>query len=104
MMVWLDDERPAPPGWVHVKTANEAISLLRTGKVERISLDHDLGETEGWADVGNGYQVACWIEEAASNGSLSEVSCSVHSANPVGREKMKAALRKAYEAWRNNDV
>lgn len=30
MKVWLDDERPAPKGWVHVKTADEAIHLLES--------------------------------------------------------------------------
>jgi hypothetical protein len=41
--VWLDDVRKAPEGWVHVKTPEEAIDLLRSGEVEEISLDHDLG-------------------------------------------------------------
>jgi hypothetical protein len=41
--VWLDDEREAPEGWVHVRTPEEAIELLRAGEVEELSLDHDLG-------------------------------------------------------------
>ena len=37
--VWLDDERPMPAGYdVHVKTAEEAIDLLKTGNVHKISL------------------------------------------------------------------
>jgi hypothetical protein len=28
MKLWLDDERPAPKGWVLAKTANEAIRHL----------------------------------------------------------------------------
>jgi hypothetical protein len=43
MRVWLDDVRDAPDGWVHVQTPEEAIELLRSGKVKEISLDHDLG-------------------------------------------------------------
>ena len=43
MRVWLDDAPAAPEGWVHVRTPEEAIDLLRAGAVEEISLDHDLG-------------------------------------------------------------
>ena len=39
------------------KTAEEAIDLLKTGKVEYASLDHDLGFG------GSGYDVVCWVEE-----------------------------------------
>jgi hypothetical protein len=43
MKVYLDDERPVPDGWIGCKTPSEAIELLKTGQVETISLDHDLG-------------------------------------------------------------
>lgn len=43
MKIFLDDCRPMPAGFdVYVKTAGEAIELLKTGKVTVISLDHDL--------------------------------------------------------------
>ncbi len=43
--IWLDDLRPCPRvDWVHVKTAEAAISLIETGDVEFISFDHDLGD------------------------------------------------------------
>lgn len=42
--LWLDDVRPAPPGWTHVRSVNEALALLATGTVTAASLDHDLGE------------------------------------------------------------
>jgi hypothetical protein len=42
--LWLDDVRPMPEAFdVHVKTAEEAIALLRRGIVVKISFDHDLG-------------------------------------------------------------
>jgi hypothetical protein len=47
--VWLDDQRAAPEGWVHVRTPEEAIRLLRRGEVEELSLDHDLGLDVGRA-------------------------------------------------------
>jgi len=39
----LDDVCEAPDGWIHVRTPEEAIELLRSGQVGEISLDHDLG-------------------------------------------------------------
>lgn len=43
MKLWLDDVRPAPEGWVHVRTAEEAREKLLAGGVVECSLDHDLG-------------------------------------------------------------
>jgi len=60
MKVWLDDERPAPSGWKHVYWPEEAIRLLRSGRVDEISLDHDLGDDRH----GTGNDVVLWIEEA----------------------------------------
>ena len=46
--VWLDDKRKMPYGYdLHVYTAQAAIAALETGTVEKISLDHDLGD-EPW--------------------------------------------------------
>lgn len=63
MKLWLDDERPAPEGWVWAKTANEAIHLLESmrsaplhqelwdhqgmsdfWKISHMSFDHDLAD------------------------------------------------------------
>jgi hypothetical protein len=87
--VWLDDERPAPDGWVHVRTARDCIAVLETGGVTELSLDHDLGPVE----AGTGYEVACWLEEHPK---LAPPAwrCECHSANPIGRSKIYAALRK----------
>ena len=56
----MDDKRDTPEGWVRVYWPHEAIELLKTGAVEEISLDHDLGDD----DNGTGYDVVTWIEEA----------------------------------------
>ena len=42
--VYLDDERATPAGWTRVRWPDEAIALLKTGRVSDISLDHDLGD------------------------------------------------------------
>jgi hypothetical protein len=41
-LLWLDDARPAPPGWAWAKTAREALAVLRAGDVTYASLDCDL--------------------------------------------------------------
>jgi len=91
MRLWLDDVRPAPEGWHHVRTAEEAIAAFATGKVLAASLDHDLGPV--WA--GTGYDVLVWVEKAIGErawyGPLPRID--VHSANPVGRSKMVAAVK-----------
>jgi hypothetical protein len=94
--LWVDDIRPAPPGYnIHVKTAAEAIKILSSGNVTEISLDHDLGPPE----AGDGSQIANWIEAQAYSGSIPKLIWHIHSANPVGSQKMNAALVKANEFW-----
>ena len=101
MRVWLDDIRPAPNGWIHVKTAPECIELLKGGKVTHISLDHDLG-MDNWVSPNNGYDVAKWIEENAYNGSLNKIKCRVHTQNPIGRKNICMALQNAFRYWKEN--
>lgn len=96
MRIWLDDERPMPPGFdCHVTTAQGAIDLLSRDIVTSISLDHDLGDEVN----GTGYDVACFIEQCAYNGTLPLIEVSIHSANPVGRAKMENAILRAKEYW-----
>jgi hypothetical protein len=110
--MWLDDMRPAPPGWTHVKNVYEAKLLLLTGEVEFASLDHDLGMAELCLrctadDDGNfctgcqcechdyyetaptGYDLVKWMAET---GIWSNNRPTVHSANPVGRDNMIAVI------------
>jgi hypothetical protein len=63
MHVFLDDTRQTPFGWERVYWPYQAIALLETGKVEVISLDHDLGDDER----GTGYNVLVWIQDAVAN-------------------------------------
>jgi len=94
MKLWLDDVRTEPEGWTLALTADEAIALLRTRAVEEISLDHDLGSDFG-TPVASGYDVAAWIETAVANGEIPLPRWSCHSSNPVGRQRIEAAMRSA---------
>ncbi|MBY0227710.1 MAG: hypothetical protein K2W96_00380 [Gemmataceae bacterium] len=94
MRLYLDDVRDMPPGFDHcARTAAEALDLLRTGRVAFLSFDHDLGTEE------TGYTVASWIERAAFDGTLPRLGWAVHSANPVGRANIEAAMRNADRFW-----
>lgn len=86
--VFLDDERSAPHGWVQVRWPDDAIALLKTGNVDEISLDHDLGDDSH----GTGYDVIVWIEEAVALTAFEPPKIIVHSANPSAAERMKAGI------------
>lgn len=90
--IYLDDERPCPPGWVLAKTAAEAINLLQEygEDVFMVSLDHDLGFPV--EEKGTGYEVICWLEERAHAGEyVPEII--LHTANPAAMVKMGACYR-----------
>lgn len=57
LSIWLDDEREAPEGWVHVKNPWDLLKIIddpEAGqKITRISLDWYLG-----AGIENGEKVA----------------------------------------------
>ena len=114
VFLWLDDIRPAPPGYVHAKTVEEAKPYLMRG-VRYASLDHDLGACEAcmggrsaeqWLvesgmshmpnceHVGTGYTLVCWMEET---GHWPTVKPNVHSANPAGKARMLAAINRRYD-------
>ena len=84
MKVYLDDERPTPPGWVGVRWPDEAIRLLESEEVSEISLDHDLGDDER----GTGYTVILWLEEAVALRGFVPPAITIHTANASARQKM----------------
>ncbi len=92
MKVWLDDERAAAGGWVHVRTPEEAIELLRGGEVEEISLDHDLGLDVGEGER-TGYDVLLWLErEVAAGRARPPAVLRVHSGNVGAVKRMERAI------------
>ena len=121
--LWLDDHRPAPDGWLLVKTIEDAKIQLLAGRVRRASLDHDLGaclecrlkvcpsdvSDEAWmasddfmsmpycSHVGTGYDLVCWMEET---GHWPVEKPTVHSMNPNGRQRMRQAIDRE---WRRRE-
>lgn len=89
MILYLDDVRDAPK-WeevITVRSAKLAIMLLELLPFDMVSLDHDLGTTM------TGYDVAKWIEQKTfSDSGYIPPMIQIHSANPVGRANIQAAI------------
>lgn len=93
MKVFLDDERPTPPGWARVYTVEDAISILKCGMVTHLSLDNDLGVGQQ-----EGYKVVDWIEEQCVVHSFKPPEIiEVHSANPCRAEYMRKVIARIQE-------
>lgn len=86
--IWLDDERPAPAGWLAVRWPDEAIERLRSNNVTHISLDHDLGDDAR----GTGYDVIIWVEQEMRRSGFRPPVIDIHSANPAARARMAAGV------------
>lgn len=100
MKLWLDDERPAPKGWLPIRWPQDMTVVLETNNVEEISLDHDLGDD----DTGTGYDVLLWIEEQVfTNPSFVLPKVNIHTANPAARIRMEAALEHIMEKYSARD-
>lgn len=77
MWLWVDDLRQPPTdGWTWVKTVRDAMAYLRHNRVDKISLDHDLGSGHTTRPI------MMWLCET----DIWPDEVLVHTANPVGRE------------------
>ncbi len=85
MKIWLDDVRPAPDGFIHVRNFVELDTLLNNQSelIEIMSFDHDLG-----LSVWDGYRIIKWLAENHLNRWPLEIR--VHSSNPPGRKNIEA--------------
>ena len=97
MKIWIDDCRPAPEGYVWVKTVEDAIiEILMTDilrmedenqEIELIDIDHDAGD---YAKYGGDYiKFLDWLEGTGRNYPIR-----IHSMNPVGVENMRRIIQK----------
>lgn len=94
MKLWIDDVRPPPDGWVWVQTLDDAMAAYQSEGPTEISFDHDLGGDE------TSMPLARLIEANAYIGNREPPIWHVHSANPVGRKNLEAALMNADRYWR----
>lgn len=78
--LWIDDIRPAPEGWIHLKTSQEVIDFLtevkeKGNKLDIISFDHDLGGDDTtrpvvrWMAEHEFWPFPCLVPHCQSSGS-----------------------------------
>lgn len=102
MKLWIDDVRPAPLDYYWLKSVNQAKSFIdgqeavcstyiagKAGclKIELIDIDHDAGDCAN--DGGDYIKLLDWLEKTGRNYPIH-----IHSMNPVGRENMRAIIRR----------
>ena len=106
MKLWIDDVRPAPPGytWCHnVYRAIKEIEVFEQSlfddyyidnipfdkleKIEVIDMDHDAGDY--WQYGGDYIKLLDWLEETGRSYPIH-----IHSMNPVGVANMRSIIQK----------
>ena len=100
MKLWIDDIREPPVGYRWARSVYEAkiiitnfeLMLKASGgkpryQIELIDIDHDAGDFA--CDGGDYIKLLDWLEETNRNYPIR-----IHSMNPVGRENMRAIIRK----------
>lgn len=106
MKLWIDDCRPAPDGYVWLKSTNEALRFIvaHYNDIEEISFDHDAGEYV--RDGGDYIEILDELERLSYSSRWSYVPkhlCEkskfhLHTANPVGAANMRRIIQK--NGWR----
>ena len=111
--LYLDDNREIPEGWVGARNAEQAMLLLMTNEVQRLSCDYDLFEPDcGNCNFSctvldeqgchcqchrngdlNGLDLLQWIHK---NNRWPAVEPEVHSANHEGAKLMRDFIDKNY--------
>ncbi len=104
MKLWIDDLRPAPKGYIWVKTVNDAKwyiesaeeieDLFPTGTpvIKLIDLDHDAGDYR--ASGGDYINILNWLEYRQHNQDGRVYPIRIHSFNPVGCVNMRAIIER----------
>lgn len=84
--LYLDDLRDPPERWRISRSAFDAMICLMSGKVDILSLDHDLGENKP-----TGYDL---LQRMVEKNIWPNEGFVLHTANPVGRENMKQLIER----------
>lgn len=99
MKLWIDDVRPAPEGYVRIRSVNKAHEFIEIYeniyrreqdpfmKIELIDIDHDAGDFSVYG--GDYIKLLDWLEETGRNYPIR-----IHSMNPVGVENMRRIIQR----------
>ena len=94
--IWIDDIRPAPKGYIWIRSVNEAkrffnSPISKNRVITLVDLDHDAGD---FASFGGDYiRLLDWFEETGRNYPIR-----LHSLNPVGIQNMRRIIVR--NGWR----
>ena len=97
LKIWVDDVRPAPEGYIWLKSVNEVKKyladphILCNYEISLIDLDHDAGDYA--KDGGDYIKILDYLEIVGYNGDLR-----IHSMNAVGVQNMRNIIQK--NGWR----
>ena len=95
--LWVDDTRPIPSDcgseWCSARTAWEALLKLELIPFDVVSLDHDLASMVGNKEL-TGYDILVWLVSRKLDGLQVPSVVRVHSANPVGVDRMRKTIEK----------
>ena len=99
MKLWIDDVRPAPEGYVWLKSVNQVIDYIDALffddryfdlPIELVDLDHDAGDYSN--DGGDYIKLLDYWEELWGKGLPFGIR--IHSANPVGVQNMRRIIQR----------
>jgi hypothetical protein len=91
--LYIDDIRDAPDSsWIVARTYDEAIKLLDTELFDIVSFDHDLGDNN--VPERTGYTILMKVVQDKVDGKPVPKEFHVHSANPVGVERMLGVIER----------
>ena len=89
--IWVDDIRPAPKGYLWLKSVEDFIEYViehGLSNIEVIDLDNDAGD---YASKGGDYiRILDYLELKGAK----DLNIRIHSANPVGVQKMRRIIQK----------
>ena len=89
--LWIDDIRPAPNGYIWIKSVNDFIDYLVENGINDIvvfDFDHDAGDYQ--KDGGDYIKCLDYLESIGAD----NINVRIHSANPVGRSNMQRIIKK----------
>ena len=96
--LWIDDIRPAPEGFIWLKSVKEAIDFIWAynathtwgdGFINIVSLDHDAGDYA--SDGGDYIKILDWIEQHKNSINIPR-HFHLHTMNTVGYVNMKRII------------
>ena len=92
LKLWLDDKRPAPPGWVLAQSYDDAIDLIRDRgpEITDVSLDHDLCDAHSDGDFSDG-ETGCDVLQFLLESGLTP-RIEFHTMSAAGLQRMTDLL------------